>query len=132
MPRRLAYTTLLVPDHDEARSWFSEVLRFEVLEDTPIVPGKRWLVVAPSRAGGALLLARASSPEQQALIGRQGGGRVWLFLHSDDFDADLARLRQHGVPIEGPPRDEAYGRVAVFVDPWGNRWDLVEPKGVPA
>lgn len=131
MPRCLAYTTLLVPSYDEARSWFSAVLRFEVLEDTPLAPGKRWLVVAPSREGGALLLARASTPEQQALIGRQGGGRVWLFLHSDALDADLAQLRRHGVQIEGPVRDEAYGRVAVFVDPWGNRWDLVEPKEMP-
>jgi len=129
MSRRLAPTTLLVPGYDEARAWFSEVLRFEVLEDTPIGPGKRWLVVAPSHEGGALLLARASTPDQQALIGRQGGGRVWLFLHSDDFDADLARLRRHGVQVEGAPRDEPYGRVVVFVDPWGNRWDLLEPKG---
>jgi catechol 2,3-dioxygenase-like lactoylglutathione lyase family enzyme len=132
MPRCLAYTTLLVPSYDEARSWFSEVLRFEVLEDALVAPDKRWLVVAPSREGGALLLARATTPEQQALIGRQGGGRVWLFLHSDAFDADLEQLRRHGVQIDGAVRDESYGRVAVFVDPWGNRWDLIEPKAAPA
>ena len=132
MPRRLACTTLLIPDYDEAVAWFTQVLRFEVLEDTSLPGGKRWLVVAPSSEGGTLLLARASNTEQQALIGRQGGGRVWLFLHTDDLDADLQRLRQHGVQVDDSVRDETYGRVVVFVDCWGNRWDLIEPKTAPS
>lgn len=132
MARQLVYTTLLVPEYTPARDWFTRVLRFEVLEDRALTPEKRWLVVAPSRQGGALLLARASTPEQRALVGRQGGGRVWLFLHTDDLDADLDHLRRHGVHITEAVRDEAHGRVVVFVDPWGNRWDLIEPKAMPA
>ncbi len=128
MTRSLAYTTLLVDDYDTALAWFTRVLRFELLQDTPLAPGKRWVVVAPSRTGGALLLARAATPEQQALVGRQGAGRVWLFLHTDRFDDDLARLREHGVHITEVPRDEPYGRVVVFEDGWGNRWDLIEPR----
>ncbi len=128
MTRRLAHTALLVPEYDDAIRFFTQVLRFELLEDRPLSPGKRWVRVAPSRDGGALLLARAATPEQRALVGRQGGGRVWLFLHTDDFDADLARLRGHGVELAEPPRDEPYGRVVVFIDPWGNRWDLIQPR----
>ena len=127
MPRQLAYTTLLVPDYDEAIAFFTTVLRFELREDTRLSDTKRWVVVAPSALGGALLLAQASTPEQQALIGKQGAGRVWLFLHTDTLDADIAHMRQHGVHFTETPRDEAYGRVVVFVDRWGNRWDLIEP-----
>jgi len=127
MPRSLALTSLLVPDYDEALAFFTTALRFHVREDKPVAPAKRWLVVAPSAGGAALLLARASTPEQRALIGRQGGGRVWLFLHTDDLDGDMAQLRAHGVAIDGTPRDEPYGRVVVFTDPWGNRWDLIQP-----
>ncbi|MDE2146641.1 MAG: VOC family protein [Burkholderiales bacterium] len=128
MPRRLAYTTLLVPDYDAAIAFFTGALRFRVLEDTRLSPLKRWVVVAPAHEGGALLLAQPGTPEQAALIGRQGAGRVWLFLHTDDFDADLAHMREHGVHFTESPRAEAYGRVVVFADPWGNRWDLVEPR----
>jgi catechol 2,3-dioxygenase-like lactoylglutathione lyase family enzyme len=128
MTRKLVHTTLLVPDYDEAIAWFTQVLRFRVLQDAVVGPGKRWVVVAPSAEGGALLLARASTPEQAALVGRQGAGRVWLFLHTDRFDDDLVHLRAQGVRIDGTPRDEAYGRVVVFEDRWGNRWDLIEPK----
>jgi len=128
MPRSLALTSFLVPDYDEALAFFTGALRFTVMQDTLLAPGKRWVVVAPSVAsGGALLLARASTPEQQALIGRQGGGRVWLFLHCDDLDAEIAHMRSHGVPFAETPRAEAYGRVVVFTDPWGNRWDLIQP-----
>ena len=84
---------------------------------------------AEAGAGGALLLAQASTPAQRALVGGQGGGRVWLFLHTDDFAAEHARLSACGVRFEESPRDEPYGRVAVFVDCWGNRWDLVQPSG---
>ena len=84
------------------------------------------VVVAPSDEGGAFLLAKASTPEQRAMIGKQGGGRVWLFLHTDDFDRDYAHFRTHGVRFEEGPRTETYGKVVVFVDRWGNRWDLIE------
>ena len=129
MTRRLPYTSLLVDDYDRAIAWFTQVLRFELLQDTPLAPGKRWVVVAPARdGGGALLLARASTPQQQALVGGQGGGRVWLFLHTDDFEGDFAHLQAHGVHFAETPRSEPYGRVVVFEDCWGNRWDLIEPK----
>jgi catechol 2,3-dioxygenase-like lactoylglutathione lyase family enzyme len=132
MARQLALTTLLVPAHeeayDEAIAWFTQALRFELLQDTPLAPGKRWVVVAPSRAGGGrLLLARASGPEQQALVGRQMGGRVGFFLHTDDFEGELAHFEKHGVRLREAPRHEAYGRVVVFEDRWGNPWDLIEP-----
>jgi len=128
MPSRLAYTTLLVDEYDPALEFFQSVLGFVVLQDEALGGGKRWVVVAPSQEGGALLLARAATPDQVAMIGKQGGGRVWLFLHTDDFQRDYQRLQAHGVRFEETPRDEAYGRVVVFVDPWGNRWDLIQPK----
>ncbi len=128
MSRRLAYTSLLVRDYDEAIAFYTQALRFELLEDTRLSPDKRWVVVAPSLAGGALLLARASSPAQQALVGGQGGGRVWLFLHTDDLDAELRHFAAHGVRLTEAPRDESYGRVVVFLDLYGNRWDLVQPR----
>jgi catechol 2,3-dioxygenase-like lactoylglutathione lyase family enzyme len=127
MPSRLAYTTLLVDQYDAALEFFQSALGFVVLQDEALGGGKRWVVVAPSQEGGALLLARAANPDQVAMIGKQGGGRVWLFLHTDDFERDYQRLQRHGVRFEEAPRDEAYGRVAVFVDPWGNRWDLIQP-----
>jgi catechol 2,3-dioxygenase-like lactoylglutathione lyase family enzyme len=127
MSSRLAYTTLLVDQYDPALEFFRSALGFVVLQDEALGGGKRWVVVAPSPEGGALLLARAATPDQVAMIGKQGGGRVWLFLHTDDFERDYQRLQRHGVRFEEAPRDEAYGRVAVFVDPWGNRWDLIQP-----
>jgi len=127
MSPQLALTSLLVPDQDEALRFFTHGLGWACREDVALGPGKRWLVVGPAEGGAGLLLARAASDEQRALIGRQGGGRVWLFLHSADLDTDLARLEQHGARRAETPRDEAYGRVAVFTDPWGNRWDLIQP-----
>lgn len=126
MQRRLAYISLLVDDYVFAVDYFTRVLGFVVLEDEQLSPHKRWVVVAPSKDGSALLLAKASTPEQQAMIGKQGGGRVWLFLHTDDFDRDYARLQAYGVRFEESPRTEAYGKVVVFSDHWGNRWDLIE------
>lgn len=128
MTSRLAYTTLLIDEYDPAVEYFRTVLGFVVLRDESLGGGKRWVVVAPSHEGGALLLARAGTPDQVAMIGRQGGGRVWLFLHTDDFDRDYQHLQRHGVRFEEAPRDEAYGRLVVFVDRWGNRWDLIQPK----
>jgi catechol 2,3-dioxygenase-like lactoylglutathione lyase family enzyme len=124
---RLTTVALLVRDYDEAITWFTQVLGFALIEDTTLSPTKRWVRVAPSRDGAmSLLLARAATPEQVAMVGQQGAGRVWLFLHSDDFAADHARLFDAGVRFQETPRDEAYGRVAVFTDLCGNRWDLVE------
>ena len=128
MTRQLAHTALLVDDYDTAIAYFTQVLRFVLLQDTLLGLGKRWVRVAPSHAGGALLLAKAGNAEQQALIGRQGAGRVWLFLHTDNFDADIAHMQAQGVHFTETPRREAYGRVVVFEDRWGNRWDLIEPR----
>ena len=129
MTRRLALTTLIVPDYEEALAHYTKALRFELIEDTRLSPTKRWVVVAPNRdgQGGALLLAQAANDEQRAMIGRQGAGRVWLFLHTDDLDADIAHLQAHGVRLLETPRSESYGRVVVFEDRYGNRWDLIEP-----
>ena len=118
--------TLLVPDYDEGIAFYVGRLGFALVEDTDLGAGKRWVVVAPS-AGAALLLARAADARQAAAIGRQAGGRVGFFLHSDDFDADHARMSAAGVTFEAPPRREPYGRVAVWRDPFGNRWDLIGP-----
>jgi len=126
MNGRIALTALLVRDYDEAIRFFTRALGFELLEDSPAGPGKRWVRVAPSGgAGGALLLARAATPEQERAIGNQSGGRVFLFLETDDFDRDYARMRAEGVRFAEEPRQEAYGKVAVFLDLYGNKWDLI-------
>lgn len=126
--RRLAALSLVVREYDEAIEFFTRVLRFALLEDTDMGHGKRWVRVAPGRdASTALLLARGTTPDQQAAIGHQSGGRVFLFLHTDDFDGDVAHLRACGVRFTEAPRSEAYGRVVVFLDLYGNRWDLIEP-----
>ena len=125
----LALTGYLVADQDEAIDYFVGVLGFTLVEDTGLGGGKRWVVVA-APGGGALLLARATGDEQRAAIGRQAGGRVFLFLHTDDFARDHAAWTARGVRFVEPPRDEPYGRVAVFEDLYGNRWDLIQP-GTP-
>ena len=125
MPGRLAALSLLVPDYDPAIAFFTGVMGFELREDTDLGQGKRWVRVAPPGAATEFLLARAVGDTQRQAIGNQGGGRVWLFLETEDFDADYARMRDGGVTFEAPPRDEPYGRVAVFRDPFGNRWDLI-------
>jgi catechol 2,3-dioxygenase-like lactoylglutathione lyase family enzyme len=123
---------LVVRDYDEAIDWFTRVMRFSLVEDTPLSPTKRWVVVRPGAGGADLLLAQAAAPEQHAAIGRQSGGRVFLFLHVDDLDAEIARLRVHGVRFAEPhPRDEPYGRVIVMHDLYGNKWDLIEPRPQP-
>lgn len=124
MPSRVALFSLLVPDYDEALAFFTAI-GFVVREDTDLGGGKRWVRIVPSGAETDILLARAASPRQVEAIGEQGGGRVWLFLETEDFDADHARIVAAGGAFEAPPRDEPYGRVAVWRDPWGNRWDLI-------
>ena len=127
----LALVSVLVPSYAEGIAFFTGALGFDLLEDTDRGGGKRWVRVAPSGAQTAILLAEAKGDQRDA-IGRQGGGRVWLFLHTEDFAADHARLTRAGVIFEEAPRQEAYGTVAVFRDPFGNRWDLIEPAGADA
>lgn len=130
MSQHLARLALLVRDYDEAIAWFTQALGFHVVEDTPMTPEKRWVVVAPTGGGEmSILLARAANPEQRAMVGRQAGGRVFLFLHTDRFEQDYARMRAHGVRFVEEPREETYGRVVVFEDLYGNRWDLVQRRG---
>jgi catechol 2,3-dioxygenase-like lactoylglutathione lyase family enzyme len=129
---RIAAFSLLVPDYDDAIAYYTAALDFELLEDSARGEGKRWVQVAPRGGGTAIVLARAATPEQQATIGRQGGGRVWLFLYTDDFARDHRRMLEHGVRFHEAPREESYGTVAVFEDRYGNRWDLLQPRTPPA
>lgn len=125
--RVVGSVALLVRDYDEAIAFYTAALCFDLLEDTPLGGGKRWVRVAPPGGGTALLLAKAATPDQLARVGDQAGGRVFLFLHTDDFDRDHAAMRSRGVRFTEPPRRESYGMVAVFEDLYGNRWDLIGP-----
>ena len=128
MNRTIAHVALVVRDYDEAIEFYTKRLGFYLAEDTPVGEGKRWVVVAPSNAAGAsLLLARAANSEQLSRVGNQTGGRVFLFLHTDDFWRDYRALQARGITFVEDPRKEQYGTVAVFEDLYGNRWDLVEP-----
>ena len=130
MPQSLAHIALLVRDYDEAIAWFTGVLGFTVVADEhQPEQDKRWVLVAPPGAGpdaATLLLARAATPEQAAFIGNQAGGRVFLFLRTDDFDRDYDAFRARGVRFVRPPAEQPYGKVAVFEDLYGNLWDLVQ------
>ncbi len=126
----LARVALLVREYDEAIAWFTQTLGFTLLEDTRLSETKRWVVVAPPGSReAALLLARAATDEQRATVGKQGGGRVFLFLHTNDFARDYDTWRSRGVHFVEQPRDEAYGKVVVFEDLYGNKWDLIEARG---
>ncbi|HWW19159.1 MAG TPA: VOC family protein, partial [Steroidobacteraceae bacterium] len=116
-------------DYDEALRFYVGTLGFSLIEDTYVsAQDKRWVVVAPSRTSGArVLLARASNPTQLSTVGNQSGGRVFLFLHTDDLLRDYDRYRARGVEFVRPPKDESYGKVAVFKDLYGNLWDLIQP-----
>lgn len=129
MKQALALVSVVVRDYDEALTFYVDVLGFELIEDSPVpAQAKRWVVVAPRGGAGArVLLARASTEEQMARIGDQTGGRVFLFLTTDDFARDYAAYRSKGVEFVREPKQEPYGTVAVFRDLYGNRWDLVEP-----
>jgi catechol 2,3-dioxygenase-like lactoylglutathione lyase family enzyme len=125
----LATVSLLVRDYDEAIEFFTGALQFKLVQDLPLGPDKRWVLVSPEGGAGAdLLLARASNEAQAAAVGHYAADRVGLFLHTSDFDASYQHMREQGVRFTETPRDEAYGRVAVFLDLYGNKWDLVEPK----
>jgi catechol 2,3-dioxygenase-like lactoylglutathione lyase family enzyme len=129
MKQHLANIALLVGDYDEAIAWYTQVLGFSLLQDTDLGDGKRWVRVAPPGVTGtSLLLAQAATEAQRTRIGDQVGGRVGFFLHTDDFARDHAAMSERGVRFAEEPRYEPYGTVAVFVDLYGNRWDLVELK----
>ena len=124
----ISHLTYLVRNYDEAIEYFTSVLQFELIEDTPLDEKKRWVLVRPRGGTTSLLLAQADTPEQQAAIGNQSGGRVFLFLHTDDFWRDHTFMKSRGVQFLEEPRNEAYGIVAVFEDLYGNKWDLLQPK----
>lgn len=123
---RLSALSILVPDYDAGIAFFCGALGFDLVEDIDLGSDKRWVRVQPTGAQTGFILARAVGADQIAAIGHQGGGRVWLFLETDDFDRDYVDLQVNGVVFEETPRDEPYGRVAVFADPFGNRWDLIQ------
>ena len=133
MSQTLAHVALVVRDYDEAIAYFIEKLGFQVVEDSPskdrLGHDKRWVLVAPPGAQGtSLLLARASNDEEASRIGNQTGGRVFLFLHTDDFLRDYRAMTARGVKFVREPREEPYGTVAVFEDLYGNKWDLLQLK----
>jgi catechol 2,3-dioxygenase-like lactoylglutathione lyase family enzyme len=130
MKQSIGLVSLVVPEYDEALAFYVGVLGFELVEDSFIPEqNKRWVVVAPPGSTETrLLLARAASPEQTSRIGNQTGGRVFLFLYTDDFARDYAAYRAKGVEFVREPQQHPYGNVAVFRDPWGNLWDLLQPK----
>lgn len=127
MRQRIVHIALVVRDYDEAIAFYCGKLNFELLEDTEQPEQrKRWVVVAPPGGGTSLLLARAADEHQQAFVGNQAGGRVFLFLATDDFERDFANIRAKEVKIVREPKTMPYGRVAVFEDLYGNLWDLVQ------
>ena len=128
MKQRIAHIALVVKDYDEAIRFYTEKLDFELLEDTKIDELKRWVVIAPSGAKECcLLLARAANEQQLASVGNQTGGRVFLFLFTDDFWRDYNKMIEKEIKFIRPPKEEPYGMVAVFEDLYGNMWDLLEP-----
>ena len=127
MAQRIAMISLVVREYDEAIRFFTQILRFTLTEDTPLSEGKRWVTVSPpGTEGSALLLARASTPEQEERIGDQTGGRVAFFLQTDNFRRDYHEMLAHGVRFAETPREEPYGTVAVFFDLYENKWDLLQ------
>jgi catechol 2,3-dioxygenase-like lactoylglutathione lyase family enzyme len=129
MTQTIATMTLVVADYDEAIAFYRDQLGFGLLEDTNMGDGKRWVLVGPGLGGTRLLLAQAVDAAQRAAIGNQTGGRVMGFVQTDDFDSDFVAMTQKGVKFLEAPRHEPYGSVAVFEDLYGNKWDLIEPKG---
>lgn len=129
MAQFIGALSLLVDDYDRAIAYYTEKLGFSLIEDSDLGDGKRWVLVAPPGSSETrLLLAKAADPAQQAQIGNQAGGRVLLFLHTDDFARDFAAYQTRGVRFLEEPRYEPYGSVAVFEDLYGNRWDLLQLK----
>lgn len=129
--QKIARFALVVRDYDEAIAFYIGALGFDLVEDTDLGGAKRWVLVAPKGGGAQLLLAKAAGPEQEARIGDQTGGRVFLFLETDDFERDYAAFRARGVKFVREPAHQTYGTVAVFADLYGNLWDLIERKETP-
>ena len=127
MQQNIQHIALVVLDYDEAINFYCNKLHFNLLEDTVLSPTKRWVLVAPpgSKNGCSILLAKAANENQIASVGNQTGGRVFLFLHTDNFDRDYQNLLTHNVQIVRTPKEEIYGTVAVFADLYGNLWDLI-------
>ncbi len=134
MNQSIVHVALVVRDYDEAIAFYTQTLHFTLIEDTyQPEQDKRWVVVAPpGSVGTTLLLARASKPEQEPFVGNQTGGRVFLFLNSDDFWRDYNEMVSRGVKFVRPPKEEPYGTVAVFQDLYGNLWDLLQLKSEPS
>ena len=129
MKQHIAHISLLVSDYDEAINFYTKKLNFTLIEDTPISDNKRWVLIAPPGSRECyLLLAKASSEEQKKYIGNQTGGRVFLFLYTDDFERDYQNLIRENIQIVRTPKHESYGTVAVFADLYGNLWDLIQPQ----
>jgi len=129
MQQHLAHIAVVVRDYDEAIAYYTNVLGFKLIEDTVLSETKRWVMVQPNGAsnGCMFLLAKAATPEQEKSVGYQTGGRVFLFLYTDDFYRDFENYTSKGVVFTIPPHVEAYGTVAVFKDLYGNLWDLIQP-----
>lgn len=128
MKQAIIHTTLVVDDYDDAIGFYVDKLKFDLVSDTPLPDGKRWVVVSPVGGSGlSLLLAKADGSKQSARVGDQAGGRVFLFLGTDDFWRDYHRMVDAGVKFIRPPETQSYGTVAVFEDLYGNLWDLLEP-----
>jgi len=130
MKQRLAHIAIVVNDYDEAIKFYTEKLHFDLVEDTQLSETKRWVLVRPKgRDSCCLLLAKAANAEQGSRVGNQTGGRVFLFLHTDNFERDYQDLLDNQIEIVRLPQKEVYGTVAVFKDIYGNLWDLIEPTG---
>jgi uncharacterized glyoxalase superfamily protein PhnB len=131
MKQNLALIALVVADYDEAIAFYANILKFSLVEDTRMSETKRWVVISPPGSTGCnLLLAKAANDEQTTRVGNQTGGRVFLFLHTDNFERDYNNLLANKVKIVREPSQETYGTVAVFADLYGNLWDLIEPKEI--
>lgn len=129
MNQQIAHVSLLVRDYDEAIAFYTQKLGFELISDEQLSPSKRWVLVKPKGPGSfSLLLAKADGERQMSFVGNQSGGRVFLFLTTDDFERDFANLKKHQIAIVREPQDHPYGRVAVFEDLYGNWWDLIQPR----
>ena len=129
MKQKIALISLVVHDYDEAIEFYTQKLNFDLIEDTEMSPSKRWVVVAPKGSDGChILLAKAANDAQKNSVGNQTGGRVFLFLYTDDFWRDYNLMLEKGIEFNEKPREEVYGNVVVFKDLYGNLWDFIEPK----
>lgn len=128
MNQKIRHIALVVEDYDDAINFYTKKLNFDLIEDTFISETKRWVLIAPKGSECYLLLAKAATADQKIRVGNQTGGRVFLFLHTDNFDRDYLNLQNHGIRIIREPTNEEYGTVAVFADLYGNLWDLIQPR----